>query len=50
MIDIIPCILLNLIDFRRSEDDFLWLQPLRLLKDFPECEENGEDSYHEVGE
>lgn len=49
-LDIVACILINLIIFRRPQDDLVRLQPVCLLNDFPGYEDNWKQEDHEIGE
>lgn len=49
-LNIIPRILFDLIDLRRSQYHLMRLQPFGLLQEFPADEDDREDCNHEVGE
>jgi hypothetical protein len=49
-LDIIPRVFINLIDLSSSKNNLIRLQPLRLLKELPETEDDWEDGNHEIGE
>ena len=49
-LDIIPRILLDLINFRSAQLHFVRLEPFRLLDELPGDEDHGEDADHEVRE
>lgn len=49
-LDIIPSILLDIINFRSSQNNLFGFQPLRLFNKFPCQENNWENADHGVGE